>query len=81
LKYHNQALKTRKKTLGLQHPDAAASYYNIGLIYGNIGDYNKALEYYNKALEILEKTLGKKHPHTTNVYNNLAMIYEKLGNL
>lgn len=34
-------------------------YHNIGGVYCNQGDYEKALEYYQKALAISEKVLGK----------------------
>ena len=64
----------RENVLGLQHPDTAYSYNNIGSVYDNIGDYNKALEYYYKALKICEKILGKDHPNTKVVSENIEML-------
>jgi len=42
----------QKKTIGENNPSIATTYNNIGLVYNNQGDYNKALEYYFKSLEI-----------------------------
>ena len=36
LEYHELSLNIRKKILGEEHPDTAASYNNIGLIYYNM---------------------------------------------
>ena len=62
-----------------QHPSTATSYNNIGLSYGNLGDYPKALEYHFKALAIREKVLGKEHPDTAMSYNNIAGVYDSQG--
>jgi tetratricopeptide (TPR) repeat protein len=64
--------------LGLEHPDTATSYNNIGGVYASQGDYPKALEYYLKALAILENKLGKDHPYTQTVWNNIEIIKSKM---
>ena len=56
----------------------AGSYGNIGLVYRNLGDYNKALEYYFKALEIRKDVLGEKHPNTAGTYGNIGVVYHNL---
>jgi nephrocystin-3 len=40
------------------HPDYASSLGNIGSIYDNKGDYDKALDYYFKSIEIRKIILG-----------------------
>jgi nephrocystin-3 len=40
------------------HPDYAGSLNNIGSIYDNKGDYDKALEYKLKSIEITNIVLG-----------------------
>lgn len=57
----------------------AGSYGNIGLVYRNLGDYNKSLEYYFKALEIRKDVLGEKHPTTAGSYGNIGVVYHNLG--
>ena len=56
----------------------AGSYGNIGLVYRNLGDYNKALDYYFKALEIRKDVLGEKHPNTAGTYGNIGVVYHNL---
>ena len=38
--------------MGENNAEIATTYNNIGLVYHNKGDYNKALENYFKCLEI-----------------------------
>ena len=61
------------------HPNTAASYNNLALVYKNEGEYKKAKELYLKSLNIRKRVLGENHPDTANSYNNLAEIYIKEG--
>ena len=45
--------------------------YNIGLIYGNNGNYSQALEYYHQALEL--------NSNLPQALNNIAVIYHSQG--
>ena len=63
----------------MEHPDIAASYNNIGVVYRHQGNYNKALEYLNKALDIRVKVLGLEHSKTAISYRNIGKIYEYQG--
>ena len=55
------------------------SYNNIGLIYQELNQYNKAIEYHNKALKIrLEDDRTKD---IAGSYNNLAICYQNLNQL
>jgi CHAT domain-containing protein len=47
-------LEIRKKTLGANHPNVAASYYEIGNLYGTISNYHSSLEYIQEGNRILE---------------------------
>ena len=76
----NQRLTSiRERLYGLEHPDTATSYNNIGYVYKCLGDYDKALEYYSKDMAINEKVLGKEHPDTATSYNNIGGVYYSLG--
>jgi Tfp pilus assembly protein PilF len=49
---------------GSEHPDVAASYQNIGMVYGKKGDRAAATEMYTKAYHIFLTVLGPHHPQT-----------------
>ncbi len=56
-------------------------YGNIGSVYYDSCNYDKALEYYEKDLAICEKILGKEHPDTATCYNNIGFIYKDKSDL
>ncbi len=58
----------------------ADAYNDIGMVYHDQGEYNKAFEYYSKALEIRERVLGNDHPSTAVSYNNIGAVYNNQGN-
>ena len=49
----------------------AQSYYNCGLAFEHLGDFNKAIEYYQKAVNIDGGYI--------EAYNNLGVAYGKAG--
>lgn len=76
--YAQQALFIRERILGLNHPDTAMSYCNIGAIFECLEQYEESLFYYNTALKIEYKTLGIDHPNTASSINNVGMAYWNL---
>jgi Tfp pilus assembly protein PilF len=48
------------------------TYYNLGKIYGDLRDFEKALSYYYKALSI-----DSQFPH---IYNDIAGVFDRRGN-
>ncbi|CAF4193395.1 unnamed protein product [Didymodactylos carnosus] len=48
---------------------------NLGTVYGNQGDYEKALKYYEKSLEIKLISLPPNHPDIARTYNNIGLVY------
>lgn len=83
--YYEEALEVNLRFIRLseqtngQNETTATSYNNIGIVYANLGDYDKALEYYFKALEIYKVVLGEKHSDTASSYNNIGLVYDNLG--
>ncbi|HQQ94247.1 MAG TPA: tetratricopeptide repeat protein [Bacteroidia bacterium] len=57
----------------------SSAFNNIGFIYSNRGDVNKALDYLNRSLEISKQIHDKQGIAYT--LNNLGLIYRNQGNL
>lgn len=60
---------------GADHPNVAECYNLMGIICGDIGKDEEALEYHQKALDIRKRILGDKHYDTALSYNNIGYIY------
>ena len=76
---YSQVLEIRKRVLGEEHPDTAASYNNLASVYASQGEYEKAEGLYGKALGICERVLGEEYLGTATSYNNLAYVYDRQG--
>ncbi|MBQ2303223.1 MAG: tetratricopeptide repeat protein [Bacteroidales bacterium] len=83
--YYEEALEVDLRFIRLseatngQNDITAGAYNNIGIVYDNLGDYDKALEYYFKALEIKKAVLGENNADTAGSYNNIGLVYKNLG--
>jgi tetratricopeptide (TPR) repeat protein len=65
----------------LNNPRLFADIQNdLGIIYDELGNHQKALEYKEKALEIRIELFGEKHSDTAISYNNVGTTYGDLGN-
>ena len=69
---YKQALETREKQFGPDHPAVARSASDLGLFLRNQGDRTGAASYLRRALEIDEKALGDVSPLTGEDLENLA---------
>ena len=76
---YSRLISLEESIYGLEHQETATSYSNIGVVYNNQGDYDKALEYHFKALAIREKVLGPEHPSTATSYSNIGLVYDHQG--
>ncbi|MFK7833563.1 MAG: tetratricopeptide repeat protein [Winogradskyella sp.] len=77
LETHMKSLKLKEK-IGDTEESIAASYWNIGNIHGDIGNYDISNQYYEKAKAIYEK-LNLNHD-LESVKNNIAINKNNLGN-
>ncbi len=68
-----EALQNYYEALQVEEDPYDRSYtlYNIGLIYGNIGNNSQAIEYYHQALEL--------NTNLPQALNNIAVIYHSSG--
>jgi len=74
LDYFSKAL-----TINIEGKDTISisnSYENIGRVYKDLADYDKAISYQIKSVKIREKV---KHPRLVNNYTSLATVYQKLN--
>ncbi len=79
MSYHKMALDIRKKIYGEEHADVATSYYNLGVVCHDPGQYSEATEYHEKGLEIRKKIYGEEHADVAKSYNSLGLVYRDLG--
>jgi tetratricopeptide (TPR) repeat protein len=71
------ALRIRQQMLPPASEEIAASYNDLGLIYGQ-SNPDKALEYYDMALAVYEKLHGNTHRKIAIAYNNIGLAYRNL---
>jgi tetratricopeptide (TPR) repeat protein len=74
-----QALAIRRRLLGDDDPDTAATSSWLAYNLKSQGKYAQAQPLYEKALAIDRRLLGDDHPETARDYNNLAMNLQAQG--
>lgn len=87
LSYYYKALATisKKSTKDIPKPekprtvDSITIYNNIGLIWGNLGDLNYALQTFKIAEKIIERNNDIRQ--AGSLYINIASCYNELGNV
>lgn len=79
LKYCLYYLKLLGRVQERENLTLAALYNNLGVLYCDNTNYDKALEYHNKALSINIQLLGTDHLDTATSYNNIGTVYDDLG--
>jgi len=71
------ALQIRQRLFGDQSEEVAASYNDLGLVYGETNP-DLALDFYEKALPIYQKIHGADHQKIAVVSTNIGMTYSRL---
>ena len=77
--YYTRQQEIMAKALPSNHPDLAASYNNIGLVYSKIGDYLQALSSYGEALAIQQQSLPPNHPDLASTHSAIGSVYAYMG--
>ncbi|CAF1503285.1 unnamed protein product, partial [Adineta steineri] len=54
-------------------------YSQLGMVYLNQGNYEKAISYHKQLLETREKTRPLYHPNSASSYNNIGSVYASMG--
>jgi len=73
------ALSECQKGFGETHHKTAFAYSNVGLVYQELKDYEKAAEYYSKAVQKYTITDGPSHPQTASAMHGLAVANLHMG--
>ena len=55
-------------------------FNNVGIVFDEQGEYDKALEYYQKTLSIRERFLGAHHSEVAHPLNNIGVMFWNMGN-
>lgn len=75
---YREAMTVLARELGADHPEIAASWYQIGELQETLGEYDKAVSLYKKSLAILEQKRGEEHPILANILSKLAALCMEL---
>ena len=72
-------LKILKDTLTEKDKTFVDLIYDIGFIYGKLGDYSKAVNNYQASLNLYKNSVGENNTDVAQAYNNIAVEYRGLG--
>jgi MYXO-CTERM domain-containing protein len=67
------------KEHGAESVVTAGCFNDLGVLYHELGKYEKAKELNERALAIWEKELGPNHLDVATALNNVALVYESWG--
>ena len=68
-------MEIKKELFGEKYVGVAASYINLGVVYDDKLQLDKALEYYFKGLNIAKEVAGENHQYVVNAYLNIGILY------
>jgi len=80
----NEAIKYLKLSVSLKEQDGefdiryARSLYNLGALYGMLGDFKRREDYSLSSLEIEKEIYGDSSPDLMRTYSSLATVYIEL---
>ena len=70
-------LELFQKVYGMDDPNTATIFNNIGLCYYYMDQPQKAIENYREAIRIDSLSYGPEHEHTAYIYNNIGAVYSE----
>ena len=81
VQYFEKSLSIRLISLGLEHPDVAENYEDIGVSWVILGNNDEALKLIEKSLKIRLKIFGENHYKVADSYGNIGYVYSAMGNI
>jgi len=76
-----KSLSLHEQTYGADSPEMAALNYEIGSIYRDQGEQDRAKDCFRRALRVQERQFGSDSPEALRVLQQLAGCYEDSGDL
>lgn len=80
LRHMSRTLLLLGLSCGPDHPDVAATFINVAMMYQDINKMDTALRYLQEALKKNERLLGEEHIQTAVCYHALAIAWNCMGN-
>jgi hypothetical protein len=74
-----QVMETKKRVLGVEHPDTVVSISNLAWTYRNRGRWKEAEELLVQVVEMRKMELGVEHPNTLTSMDKLTLTFSKQG--
>ena len=78
LAYYQAYYNHYKGIEGLNNPNMTSAIVNIGFVFKECGDYEKAIEFYLLALDNAERNIGTDNSYVAVIYSNIGNIYTML---
>ena len=75
IEYYQRSLDMWTKLYGLYHPNVASAYFNLGLLYEDLGQYDLTIENYERTYQIRKNVLADDHPDTIKVKDRIELVY------
>jgi len=77
---YEKAQITYEKAQHIYSPDYASSLLNIGIVYSNIGNYEKAEQYFLRSVKVFKEVLRPDDPKLASSYLNMGRFYQLIRN-
>jgi tetratricopeptide (TPR) repeat protein len=77
--YFQEAVQSRTKVLGAEHPDTLTIMANLASTFWNQGRWKEAEELFVQVMETFKRVIGAEHPDTLTSIGNLAPTYMNQG--
>ncbi|MEM7785697.1 MAG: tetratricopeptide repeat protein, partial [Planctomycetota bacterium] len=74
-----EVFKLQQQKLEPDHPMIAINFLNLSTFYGNVGQYEQAMEYAEKSVDIATRGFGPKANETLNYKQTLATLQFLMG--
>jgi hypothetical protein len=77
---YRRSLTGREKVLGMEHPNALASVYNLAYLLHSQRQLQQASVLYQRALSGYQQTLGPAHPTTLACGSDYSLMLQEMEN-
>jgi Tfp pilus assembly protein PilF len=71
------AMRIRKEVFGVDHPETAASFRNIGVVMEKQGRLMEAMEMFEVAMEHFKRVFGETHERVAMCRRDMLGVLEK----